>query len=280
VQEDEMNLNSKTKLNNGVEIPWVGLGVFQSEPGPETEHAVRWALDIGYRHIDTASFYKNEESVGKALASTSVSRDDIFVTTKVWNDQQGYEKTLTAFDESRKKLGLDVVDLYLVHWPIAETRLETWKALTKLYEEKKVRAIGVSNFMKAHLKEIMENSDVVPAVNQVEFHPFLLQPELLSFDNSNEIQHEAWSPLTRTKLWNNSVIDSIAKRHERSRAQILLRWDLQKGVVTIPKSVNHDRIKENSEIFDFELSEEEVAQLDGLDRSERIGPDPDEMASR
>ena len=273
-----MNLQSKVALNNGVEIPWVGLGVFQSEPGPETQRAVEWALELGYRHIDTAAFYQNEESVGRALKASGIPRDEVFVTTKVWNNNQGYDEALAAFDRSLKNLGMDTVDLYLVHWPIEKKRLQTWKALEKIYEEGRARAIGVSNFLVHHLEELAEHSGIVPAVNQVEFHPFLLQKELLDYDHEHGIRHEAWSPLTRARLWDDPVIDRIAAAHEKSRAQVLLRWDLQHGVVTIPKSVHRDRIEENSKLFDFELTDGEMAQLDALDRSERIGPDPDQMA--
>jgi len=273
-----MNLQSKVALNNGVEIPWVGLGVFQSEPGPETQRAVEWALELGYRHIDTAAFYQNEESVGRALKASGIPRDEVFVTTKVWNNNQGYDEALAAFDRSLKNLGMDTVDLYLVHWPIEKKRLQTWKALERIYEEGRARAIGVSNFLVHHLEELAEHSGIVPAVNQVEFHPFLLQKELLDYDHEHGIRHEAWSPLTRARLWDDPVIDEIAGAHDRSRAQVLLRWDLQHGVVTIPKSVHRDRIEENSRLFDFELTDEQMARLDALDRGERIGPDPDQMA--
>ncbi|MFW6261771.1 MAG: aldo/keto reductase [Spirochaetota bacterium] len=275
-----MNLQSRVKLNNGVEIPWVGLGVFQSEPGKTTQQAVEWALELGYRHIDTAALYGNEESVGLGLKASGIPRDEVFVTTKVWNTDQGYDKALAAFDASMKKLQLDSVDLYLIHWPMNGTRLETWKALEKLYQDGRVRAIGVSNFLVHHLEELAENSGIVPAVNQVEFHPFLLQKELLDYDHEHGIRHEAWSPLTRAKLWDDPVIDEIASKHGRSRAQVLLRWDLQHGVVTIPKSVHRERIEENAKLFDFELDDGDMEKLDGLDRGERIGPDPDELAAR
>ncbi len=275
-----MNLQSRVKLNNGVEIPWVGLGVFQSEPGKTTQQAVEWALEIGYRHVDTAALYGNEESVGRGLEASGLPRDEVFVTTKVWNTDQGYDKALAAFDTSMKKLQLDVVDLYLIHWPMNGTRLETWKALEKLYQDGRVRAIGVSNFLVHHLEELAENSGIVPAVNQVEFHPFLLQRDLLDYDHEHGIRHEAWSPLTRAKLWDDPVIDEIASKHGKSRAQVLLRWDLQHGVVTIPKSVHRERIEENAKLFDFELDDGDMKKLDGLDRGERIGPDPDELAAR
>jgi diketogulonate reductase-like aldo/keto reductase len=275
-----MNLATRVKLNNDTEIPWVGLGVFQSEPGPETQAAVEAALEIGYRHIDTAAYYENERSVGNAIKAAGLPRDEVFVTTKVWNNDQGYDKTLAAFETSIENLQLDVIDLYLVHWPIGATRLETWRALEHLYQEGRVRAIGVSNFLVPHLEELAANSGIVPAVNQVEFHPFLLQKELLDYDHEHGIRHEAWSPLTRAKLWDDPVIDEIAKNHDKTRAQVILRWDLQHGVVTIPKSVHRQRIAENAAIFDFELSDDDMRKLDGLDRGERIGPDPAEMAKR
>jgi diketogulonate reductase-like aldo/keto reductase len=275
-----MDLQSTVTLNNGVEIPWVGLGVFQSEPGPETQQAVEWALELGYRHIDTAAFYQNEESVGRALKASGLPRNEVFVTTKVWNNNQGYDEALAAFDRSLANLQLDTVDLYLIHWPIESKRLQTWKALEKIYADGRARAIGVSNFLVHHLEELAQHSGIVPAVNQVEFHPFLLQRDLLDYDHDHGIRHEAWSPLTRARLWDDPVIDRIAEAHAKSRAQVLLRWDIQHGVVTIPKSVHRERIEENSKLFDFELTEAEMAALDALDRGERIGPDPDEMATR
>lgn len=274
-----MDLQSRVKLNNGVEIPWVGLGVFKSEPGPETQTAVEAALEIGYRHIDTAAFYRNEESVGRGLAASGLPRDEVFVTTKVWNSDQGYDSALRAFDRSLAALGLDVIDLYLIHWPIPGTRLDTWRALERIYQEGRVRAIGVSNFLIHHLEELADHSGIIPAVNQVEFHPFLLQKELLDYDHEHGIRHEAWSPLTRARLWDHETIAAIATAHDKSRAQVLLRWDLQHGVVTIPKSVHPDRIRENADIFDFELTDDEMQRLDALDRGERIGPDPDAMTA-
>mgnify|MGYP006302277425 FL=1 len=273
-----MELTSTTTLNNGVKMPWVGLGVFMSQPGKEVEQAVRWALEIGYRHIDTASFYENEDGVGKALAESDVDREDIFVTTKVWNSEQGYNETLAAFDRSRSKLRTDYVDLYLVHWPIQSSFKDTWKALEKLYANGSVRAIGVSNFLQHHLEDLMGDFDVVPAVNQVEWHPFVLQKSLLDFCKKEGIQFEAWSPLSRGKFLDNEVIQDIARKHEKTPAQVLIRWDLQHEVVTIPKSVHRERIEENSKVFDFELSSEDMQRLDALDTNTRIGPHPDEMS--
>ena len=272
-----MDLKTTVTLNNGVEIPWVGLGVFKSEPGDTTTQAVRWALEIGYRHIDTAALYANEADVGRALNESEVDRGDVFVTTKVWNTDMGYDSTLKAFDISRKKLDIDVVDLYLVHWPVKGKYIDTWKALEKLYGEGKIRAIGVSNFLIHHLNDILDQFDVVPAVNQVEFHPFLLQKDLLDFDAEKNIRHEAWSPLVRGQRLDDPVITEIARKHERTNAQVLLRWDLQLGVVTIPKSVHRERIEENSKLFDFELDDDDVKRLSGLDEEKRIGPHPDQI---
>jgi diketogulonate reductase-like aldo/keto reductase len=270
-----MDLSSSVRLNNGVEMPWLGLGVFKSVPGKETEQAVRWALEIGYRHVDTAAVYNNEEDVGRALKDSGLPRESVFITTKVWNSDQGYESTLRAFDLSRKKLGLDVVDLFLVHWPVKGKTPETWRALEKLYAQGKVRAIGVSNFLIHHLEELSRVSSVAPAVNQVEFHPFLVQKELLAHEARLGIRPEAWAPLTRTRGFGNPVIASLAAKYGRTPAQVILRWDLQLGVVTIPKSVHRERIEENSRIFDFTLEPEDVERLTALDKGERIGPHPD-----
>lgn len=269
-----MNLQSTVSLNNGVEMPLFGLGTFKSEPGNETEQAVRSALEIGYRHVDTAAIYGNEADVGRALEDSGIDRTKIFVTTKLWNSEQGYETAFKAFDESRKKLQLDVVDLYLVHWPANNYR-ESWKALEKLYSDGKIRAIGVSNFMVHHLEDLKNGSDMVPAVNQVEFHPFLLQKPLLDYDRENGIQHEAWSPLTRGRKFDHPVVQELAVKYGKSPAQIFIRWDLELSVVTIPKSANEERIKENSEVFNFSISEDDMRKLNGLDADERIGPHPD-----
>jgi diketogulonate reductase-like aldo/keto reductase len=272
-----MDITSSVQLNNGVAMPWLGLGVFKSAPGEETEQAVRWGLEIGYRHIDTAAYYENEADVGRAIEDSGVPREQIFITTKVWNSDQGYESTLKAFDRSRRNLGVDAVDLYLIHWPVKGMFVETWKAMEKLLADGKVRAIGVSNFLAHHVEELMRFSSVPPAVNQVEFHPFLVQEELLAFDARSHVQHEAWSPLTRARSLNHPVIVEIARKHERSPAQVVLRWDLHRGVVTIPKSVHRERILENSRIFDFSLDPAEVKKISALDAGERIGPHPDNI---
>jgi methylglyoxal/glyoxal reductase len=271
------DLASTVRLNNGVEIPWVGLGVFKSPPGRETEQAVRWALELGYRHVDTAAFYQNEEDVARGLKASGVPREEVFITTKVWNTDQGYEQALKAFDRSRLALDVDVVDLYLVHWPVRGKFVETWKALEKLLADGKVRAIGVSNFLVHHLEELRQSSSVAPALNQVEFHPFLVQKELLDYDAAAGIRHEAWSPLTRGKRLDHPAITAVARKHGRTAAQVLLRWDLQLGVVTIPKSVHRERILENSKLFDFQLDAEDMARITGLDAGARQGPNPDTM---
>jgi diketogulonate reductase-like aldo/keto reductase len=269
------DLESTVELSNGVAIPWVGLGVFKSPPGRETEQAVRWALEIGYRHVDTAAYYQNEQDVARGLRASGVPREKVFITTKVWNSDQGFAQTLKAFDRSRKNLDVDVVDLYLVHWPVRGKFTDTWKAMEKLLADGKVRAIGVSNFLVHHLEELMRTSSVRPVVNQVEFHPFLVQKELLDFDARSGIRHQAWSPLTRGRRLDDTVITEIARKHGKTPAQVVLRWDLQLGVVTIPKSVHRERILENSLLFDFQLDTDDMARISGLDAGARIGPNPD-----
>ncbi|SEF33189.1 Aldo/keto reductase [Amycolatopsis pretoriensis] len=265
------------ELNNGVRMPQLGFGVFQI-PDDETVAAVRTALDAGYRSIDTASIYGNEAAVGRALAESDVPRDELFVTTKLFNSDQGYDETLRAFDESLGKLGLEQLDLYLIHWPLParDKYLDTWKAFEKLQADGRVRAIGVSNFQPAHLERLMDASDVVPAVNQVELHPYLQQREVREFDAKHGIATEAWSPLAKGgSLLGDPVVAELAVKHSRTPAQIVLRWHLQLGNVVIPKSATPSRIEENFDLFEFTLSEDEVESLSPLDRGERTGPDPD-----
>lgn len=273
-----MDLQSTARLNNGIQIPWVGFGVFQVEPGAQVEQSVTWALETGYRHIDTASFYQNEEGVGKAIKDSGIPRNELFITTKVWNNEQGYDEALEAFERSINRLQMDYVDLYLIHWPIKGKYKDTWRALENLYNQGKARAIGVSNFLIHHLEDLTKEANVAPAVNQVEFHPFLLQQDLLTFDREHNIQHEAWSPLTRGRFLDNEVIQDLANKHKRTPAQILLRWNLEHEVVTLPRSTKRERIKENASVFDFELSKEDVQRLDALDSNTRIGPHPDSMS--
>jgi diketogulonate reductase-like aldo/keto reductase len=273
------NLQDTTTLHNGVKMPWFGLGVFKVEEGPELVNAVKVAIKHGYRSIDTAAIYENEEGVGQGiregLKEAGISREDLFVTSKVWNADLGYESAIAAYEESLKKLGLEYLDLYLIHWPVEGKYKEAWRALETLYKEGKVKAIGVSNFQIHHLKDLMEDAEVKPMVNQVECHPRLTQKEVQAFCKEQGIQLEAWSPLMQGELLDNEVLQAIATKHGKSVAQVILRWDLQNGIVTIPKSTKEHRIVENSTVFDFELTEEEMNQIDGLNQNHRVGPDPD-----
>lgn len=264
------SLASSVNLNNGVEMPWLGLGVFKSEPGEETVNAVRWALETGYRHIDTASVYRNEADVGEGLRQSGVPREEVFITTKVWNSDQGYDSTLRALDESLGRLGMEYVDLYLIHWPVNEKRLQTWKALVQLQRDGKCRAIGVSNFMEKHLDELLEATDVVPAVNQIEYSPFLQQPQLHEKCSALGIRLEAYSPLTRARRLDDPTIGAIAQEHGKTPAQIMIRWVLQKEVVVIPKSAHRERIVENADVFDFELTGDNMAAIARLDEHHSV----------
>ncbi len=262
------------KLNNGITMPQLGLGVYKAHEGEQVQRAVQAALDAGYRSFDTAALYGNEHGVGQALAGTG--RKELFVTTKVWNADQGYDPTLRAFEMSLHQLGMDYVDLYLVHWPVAKKYKQTWKALEYLYEQKLVRAIGVSNFQTHHLDDLLADAHVVPAVNQVELHPRLTQVELRKYCADKDIAVESWSPLMRGgEILADQTITRIAGAHAKTPAQVVLRWHIQSGLIVIPKSVTPERIRENMDIFDFELSIEDMRAIDGLDQGERIGPDPD-----
>lgn len=270
-----LNIESTTTLNNGVKMPWFGLGVYKVQEGNEVKKAVETALKAGYRSVDTASFYENEAGVGEGISESGVPREDIFVTTKVWNDQQGYKETLAAFEESRRKLGLDVIDLYLIHWPVTGKFKETWRALEELYSDGKVRAIGVSNFQIHHLEDLLKDAKVVPAVNQVEYHPLLTQVELHNYCKERGIQLEAWAPLVRGRVFDNPILVNLSEKYGKTPAQIVLRWDLQNEVVTIPKSVTPERIQSNMDIFDFYLTEEDMQKISNLNENHRTGPDPD-----
>lgn len=257
-------------------MPWLGFGTYLAK-GNEVYEAVKVALQTGYRSIDTAKVYGNEQEVGKAIAESGIPRNELFVTTKVWNDDQGYDSTLRAFEDSRKRLGLNIIDLYLIHWPGKDKYKDTWRALERLYDEGSIRAIGVSNFHVHHLKELANASNTVPAVNQVEFHPRLIQQELQDYCGEQGIQLEAWSPLMQGKLTEDTTLLGIAQKYGKSPAQIILRWDIQNEVVTIPKSITPSRIRENAEIFDFELSQEELKQIDALNQNKRVGTNPDKL---
>jgi len=264
-----------TTLNNGLTMPWLGFGVFKVPEGEEVENSIKSALETGYRHIDTAALYGNERGVGKAIRASGVPREEIFLTTKVWNDNQRKQRIHEAFEESLDRLGMEYVDLYLIHWPVKGFYQKTWKKMEEIYKSGKAKAIGVSNFLVHQLEDILNDCQVIPAVNQVEFHPFLLQPELLKFCQSRNIQLEAWAPLIQGGFAGVRDFEQIAEKYQKSPAQVLLRWDLQHQVVTIPKSTNPKRIAENANIFDFELSAEDMLKIDQLDKGKRVGPDPD-----
>lgn len=265
-------------LNDGNAIPQLGLGVYKI-PDDEAAAAVTTAIEAGYRHIDTATLYQNERGVGRAIRESSVPREDLFLTTKVWNTDQGFDETLRAFDTSIDLLGLDSVDLYLIHWPAPkqDRYLDTWRALERLQADGRVRSIGVSNFHPHHLVRLLDHADVVPAVNQVELHPWLPQREVREFDAGHGILTEAWSPLARGKVLGNTVLESIAAKHGRDVAQIVLRWHIQLGVVVIPKSVTPSRIRSNIDVFDFELDDADLRAIAGLESGERTGKDPDDL---
>jgi len=262
-------------LHDGVEIPQLGFGVFQIPP-EETQEKVEEALSVGYRHVDTAAAYRNEAGVGAAIAATGVRREDVFVTTKLWNSEQGYDSTLRAFEKSIERLGTGDVDLYLIHWPlpVRDLFLDTWRAFERIQEEGGARSIGVSNFRVEDLERLERDAEWRPTVNQIELHPRLQQTELRAWHDEHDVATEAWSPLAQGDLLEDGTIETVAAHHDRTPAQAILRWHLQIGNVVIPKSSNPERIRENFEVFDFELSEDDMAALERLDTGERTGPDP------
>jgi methylglyoxal/glyoxal reductase len=268
------------QLNNGILMPQFGLGVYKAKDGDEVEEAIATALASGYRLIDTAAIYRNEEGVGRAIAASAIPREEIFVTTKLWNDDQGYEQTHAAFNKSLERLGLDYVDLYLIHWPImAENKsIETWRALEEIYADGKSRAIGLSNFMPKHIDALLAQSEVVPAVNQIELHPRLTQEETIIYCREKGIAVESWSPLMRAgELFEHEIIKDLAGKYEREPAQVILRWHIQLGLIAIPKSVTPERIRSNIRIFDFELDEDEMSRISSLNENYHLGPDPNKM---
>ncbi|PTX94428.1 aldo/keto reductase [Opitutus sp. ER46] len=268
-------LRATVPLAHGGGIPWLGLGVWQISGDAATERVVRSAIDLGYRSIDTATIYGNERGVGRAVRASGVPREELFVTTKVWNDDIRTGRVAEAFEASLRALGLDYVDLYLVHWPIRGKVVATWKAVEKLLLTGRVKAIGVSNHMVPHLEELLAEAEVVPAVNQIEFHPYLQSRPLLEYCRGKGIQLEAWSPLmVGGAVLQDPTLTAIAARHRKTIAQVILRWDVQGGIVTIPKTQHQERMAENAAIFDFVLSEEEMAAIDALDRDQRTGADP------
>jgi diketogulonate reductase-like aldo/keto reductase len=272
-------LSDTVRLANGVEMPRLGLGTYKSAEGGDVERSVLAALELGYRSIDTASLYGNEAGIGQAIAASGVARDEIFLTSKVWNDEQGYDNTLAAFSRSLERLGTSYLDLYLVHWPREQTR-ETWRAIERLYAEGAVRAIGVCNHLEHHLEALLRVAEVAPMVNQYEMHPWLQQPSLREYCETHGIVVEAWAPLMKGRVAEEPVLVEIAARHGKSPAQVAIRWLLQRGVVTIPKSVHRERIAENAGVFDFGLTDAEMSAIDAVDRGYRFGPEPDRGGER
>jgi diketogulonate reductase-like aldo/keto reductase len=267
-------MRTTVELRNGVVLPRVGLGVFRAQAGESTRQAVRAALEAGYRHVDTAAVYGNEEDVGQAVRSSGLPRSEIFVTTKLWNADQGFDRALSAFDASLQRLGLEYVDLYLVHWPVQGLRKESWRALESLLEQKRVRAIGVSNFLVSHLEELAGSARVLPLVNQIEVSPFLQQRDVREWCAKHGIVVEAYSPLTKGARLGHPVVLDIAAQLGRSAAQVLLRWGLQRDLVVLPKSTHPERIRENGAVFDFQLDDEQLARLDALEEGLATGWDP------
>jgi len=272
-----MDFNSKAVLNNGVGLPWLGFGTFRLEAGVECRNAVLWALEAGYRLVDTAMLYGNELDVGLSVKECGIPREEIFVTTKLWTTDFGFDKTTKACSASLKKLGLDYVDLYLIHWPEGVLRSESWKALEKLYEDGRCKAIGVSNYAIRHLEELLEFADIIPAVNQVEFNPYLYQKELLDYCRKHGIQLEAYRSLLKGLKMEDERLVGIASHYKKTPAQILIRWALQHEVIAIPKSKSRERILENAGVFDFSISQRDMKALDSFNENFRTGWNPDNI---
>lgn len=262
------------KLNNGSSIPQIGLGVWKATD-EDVAQAVEWALKAGYRLIDTAAIYKNEGGVGEGIRNSGVPREEIFVTTKLWNGDQGYESAHQAFNDSLKRLGLDYVDLYLIHWPVAGKYKDSWRAMEEIYESGKAKAIGVSNFHKHHLEDLMADAKVKPVLDQIELHPTLTQEPLREYLKSIDIAVESWSPLGQGTILSNPVLVEIGKKYNKTAAQVIIRWHLQNDIIVIPKSVHEERIQENFDVFDFELTADDIQKINALNINERLGSDPD-----
>lgn len=273
-----LTIASTIQIAPGVHMPRLGLGTYKTAPGREIEDAVAEALHLGYRSIDTASLYGNEEGIGRAIAASDVPRDEVFVTSKVWNDEQGYEGTLAAFGRSAERLGLDYLDLYLVHWPLPRHLEDTWQAMEELHATGRARAIGVCNHLEHHLRSLLEIAVTPPVVNQIEFHPRLQQPALQALCREHGIAIEAWAPLMRGGVFDIPEISRVASEHGVTEAQVAVRWVLQKGYVVIPKSVHAERIAHNADVYGFELSAADMAAIDALDTGERVGRHPDSFA--
>jgi 2,5-diketo-D-gluconate reductase A len=275
-QENQMSDVPVVTLNNGVEIPQLGFGVFQIPP-PETKAATLSALEVGYRHIDTAEMYGNEAGVGEAVRESGLDRSEVFVTSKLNNSYHAYDDAIEAFDQTMDVLGLDYLDLFLVHWPLPAVGdfVETWRAMEKIYSDERCRAIGVSNFQVAHLERLAAECDIVPAVNQIEVHPYLTNEAVRGYNREHGIATEAWSPIAQGGVLDDPTIVAIAERIDRTPAQVTLRWHIQRGDIVFPKSVTRSRVEDNFRLFDFELTEQDLAAIGGLNRDERTGPDPD-----
>ncbi|WP_213423931.1 aldo/keto reductase [Bhargavaea massiliensis] len=273
----ELNLQSKKTLANGVEMPRLGLGVYKMTEPAEAVEAMTAALGAGYLAIDTASLYGNEVQVGEAVRASGVKREDLFITSKIWNTDQGYDETLRAFEKTLENLKMDYLDLYLTHWPVEGKFTDTYRAIERLFEEKLIRVPGVSNHHRHHLEAVFAKANVKPMVNQIELHPYLSQEPLREFCQEEKIAVTAWSPLARGKLLEEPVVKRIAESHGKAPAQVVIRWHLQHDIIVIPKSVRPDRVRSNADVFDFTLSDEDMQQLDALNRNERTGKDPDNM---